>query len=114
MKDDWIIVTIEGNGAHVYEMDRVLVRNELPDFEGALVVVDLHSENPIQGQINFVDLKALEQYAWDNRVKFKTGEFDPIGLARLKQETEEERNKMKERLEKFSREWGERYPETHE
>jgi hypothetical protein len=74
----------------VYQKDRVLVRYELPDFEGAQVVIDFDSDDPIQGRINFVDLIQFEQYARCKGMKYRTGETDQIGMKRIIEEVREE------------------------
>lgn len=101
MDDDDIIVTIESNEARVYQKNRVLVRYELPDFEGAQVVVDFESEDPIQGRINFVDLMEFEQYARRKGMKYRTGEMDLIGMKRIMEEVEDEIRQAKKKR-KFS------------
>jgi hypothetical protein len=107
VNDDDIIVTIEWNGARVYQKNRVLVRYELPDFEGAQVVIDFDSDDPIQGRINFVDLMEFEQYARCKGIKYRTGEIDPMGMKRIIEEVREESRPAKKKREFSMVDWAE-------
>lgn len=95
MNDETIVVGIEGEGARAYTMDRVIICYELPEFEGAMVVVDLYSDEPKRGHINFEDLKALEKYSWEYGVNIRTGEPDYYGVKRAMREVEEEYAKIR-------------------
>ena len=81
MVDELMIVTIEGEGARLYPISQIKIRWELPDFEGARVVV-MDVDEPIDGQICFVDLERLLGYSEETLTNVRTGELDIIGMTR--------------------------------
>jgi hypothetical protein len=94
VNDENIVVDVETEGVRVFSMNRVLIRYEFPDCEGAQVVVDLDSNSPRQGKINYIDMLDLEKYGQEKGVRYRTGELDPIGMKRIMDEVQQRKSKF--------------------